>query len=445
MSQLEFLRSTVFPSRLDYLKRLDSVLTNWSNQSPENARRAQERIFGVENSIKALTGYEAGLQEQRLMATKQDEENRMKQYVASDPKRKAEFGDPWATVAQAVQTYGQFFRPFRFIEEREGFPGDLNKFARILVRGAAQKQLPNAQRLAVYRESALPSLEQQLFSTAPLYKDMETVQFAAALEYMQSKLGADNPAVKKVINDGRTPAEAAKYYIENTHLDNPALRKQLWEGGEKAIEASTDPLIVMMREIEPEAYGLRKRFDDQVEAPENSAGAKLAKILFAQEGTNTYPDATFTLRLSFGIVAGYTENGQGTVPAGTKLPYFTDMGGAFKHAADHNNQPPYNLPESWISAKPRLKLSTALNVVETADIIGGNSGSPVVNKQGEVVGIIFDGNIQSLPWFFVYDDKIGRSIQVDTRGIIEALHTIYHADRLVNELMGTTAKSATTQ
>lgn len=438
LAQLAFLRDIDNPFRLDYMKRRVAVLKNWGNESPENARRAQDDLFGYENSIKARTGFLGGLQDPKLMAKKQQEETALQQYVNSDPKRKEEFGDPWAAVAKAHRTYGEIYLPLMFFERRIGFPGDLNEFARMLVRGAAQRPLPNAQRLPDFRETALPSREQRLFSTAPVYKDLDIVSFTDALALMQEKLGPDNAVVKKVLN-GKTPAEAAKYLIENTKLDDVNVRKQLWDGGAKAIDASDDPMIVMMRAVEPDAMAFRKRYDDEVESVQRSAGATLAKIHFAEGGTDAYPDATFTLRLSYGAVKGYTDNGEGTVPAGTRLPYFTTLGGTFEHAAKHGDKDPYKLPQSWIDAKPRLKLSTPFNVVETADIIGGNSGSPVVNTRGEVVGIIFDGNIQSLPWDFAYDDTIGRSVHVDTRGIMEVLRTVYHADALVNELMGTTA------
>jgi len=214
------------------------------------------------------------------------------------------------------------------------------------------------------------------------------------------------------------------------------VRKQLYEGGKAAVDASTDPLIKVMKEIESEARVVRKQYDDEIDAVVRQDGAAVAKIRFATEGTASYPDATFTLRLSYGVMRGYTENGEGTTPKGTKLPYFTTMRGAFEHAADHGNKDPYKLADSWINAKSRIKLDTPLNAVETADIIGGNSGSPVINRAGELVGIIFDGNIQSLPWNFVYDDSIGRSIQVDSRGILEALRDIYGAKSLADELTG---------
>ena len=214
------------------------------------------------------------------------------------------------------------------------------------------------------------------------------------------------------------------------------MRKQLYEGGQAAIDASTDPLIVVMRDIDPEARAVRKRFDDEVDSVVRNDGGAIARIRFATEGTNTYPDATFTLRLSYGAIRGYTENGEGVAPAGTKLPHFTTIGGAYEHAAQHGNQAPYKLPQTWTDAKSKVNLNTPLNVVQTADIIGGNSGSPVLNKAGELVGIIFDGDIQSLPWNFVYDDTIGRAIQVDSRGILEALRDIYGATALADELAG---------
>jgi Peptidase S46 len=196
-----------------------------------------------------------------------------------------------------------------------------------------------------------------------------------------------------------------------------------------------------MREIDPRARAVRKQYEDQVDAVVRDYGGKLAKLRFARGGTNAYPDATFTLRLSYGTVRGYTENGQGIVPKGTKVPYFTTIGGAYQRAAEYNNKAPYRLPESWMKAKPKVNLKTPLDVVQTADIIGGNSGSPVANRAGELVGIIFDGNIQSLPWNFVYDDTVGRAIHVDSRGILEALRHIYGAGALADELTGKTAQN----
>jgi hypothetical protein len=440
LSQLEFLRDTSYPWRMQTLKDQIQSLQNFSSQSGENARRAQRRIFSLENSLKAITGYQSGLVDKKLMANKQQEEEKLKQSVASDPQKKQEFGDPWAEIAQGQQTHKQIFMPYTYLERRQGIRGDLAGFARILVRAAVEKQKPNGQRLREYRDSALPSLEQELFSTAPIYKDLETVIMTESLTELQRHLGSD-PVVAQVLK-GQTPAQVAKAVIEGTKLEDVAVRKQLYEGGEAAVSASTDPLIVLMRTIDPEARKDRTQYDDKVEAVERREGARLSKIRFAEFGTDTYPDATFTLRLSYGAVKGYVEDGRGIAPAGTKLPYFTTMGGAFEHAAKHGNKPPYKLPASWIQNKSKIKLDTPFNTLETADSIGGNSGSPVIDKAGEIVGILFDGNIQSLPWNFQYEDAIGRSIHVDSRGILEAVRNIYNATRLADELAGPAAAKA---
>jgi Peptidase S46 len=439
MAQLEFLSDTGYPLVLYRLARRDDLLKKFGAQSEENARIAHEDLFSVENSLKAIRGYNSGLVDKALMAKKSAEENKMRQAIASDAAKKAQFGDPWAEIAKAMDTEKQIYLPLTYFERRGGFSGDLASFARILVRAAEERPKPNGDRLREYRDSALPSLEQDLFSTAPIYKSLERTELADSLAEMNEKM-PDNPVVKRVLG-GKTPAELAQNLIDNTKLDDVAVRKQLYEGGQAAIGASTDPLIKVIREIEPESRAVRKQYDDEIDAVVRQDGAAVAKIRFATEGTATYPDATFTLRLSYGVMRGYTENGEGTTPKGTKLPYFTTMRGAFAHAADHGNKDPYKLADSWTKANSKIKLDTPLNAVETADIIGGNSGSPVINRAGELVGIIFDGNIQSLPWNFVYDDSIGRSIQVDSRGILEALRDIYDAKSLADELTGKAPQS----
>jgi len=440
MAQLEFLRDTGYPLVLYRLARRDELLKKFGAASEENARVAHEDLFSVENSLKAIRGYNSGLVDKSLMAKKAADENKMRQAVASDAAKKAEFGDPWAELAKAMDTQKQIYLPLTYLERRGGFGGDLAGFARILVRASAERARPNGDRLREYRDSALPSLEQDLFSSAPIYKSLERALLADSLAEMKEKMSA-SPVVARVLQ-GKAPDELAQYLIDNTKLDDVAVRKQLYEGGKAAIEASTDPLIKVMRDIEPESRSVRKQYDDEIDAVVRRDGGTIAKIRFATEGTASYPDATFTLRLSYGVVRGYTENGEGTTPKGTKLPYFTTMGGAFQHAADHGNKDPYKLADSWMKEKSKIKLDTPINVVETADIIGGNSGSPVVNRAGDLVGIIFDGNIQSLPWNFVYDDSIGRSLQVDSRGILEALRDIYGAKALADELTGKTATSS---
>ena len=430
IAQLEFLRDVDYPSRLETYQRRSSLLQNFSGQSEENARIAKEHIFSYQNSFKAITGYLAGLNDKEVMASKQADESRLERAYTADPKNNAH-GNPWEDIAAAVKLQREAYLPLTYVERTRGFNAELAYFARWIVRATEEKTKPSDQRLREYRDSALPSLEQELFSTAPIYKSLETVTLADSLAQLRDALGADNPVVQKTLH-GKTPEEAAKDLIGNSKLDDVAIRKQLYEGGTAAVAASTDPLIVLMRAIDPDARSLRKQYDDRVDAVERRDGAAIARAHFAKSGYNQPPDATFTLRLSYGAVKGYEENGK-------KIPYFTRIGGGFDHAAEHDNKPPYQLPESWMKAKSKLNLSTPLNYVSTADIIGGNSGSPTVNKNGEVVGIIFDGNIQSLAWNFVYDDKVARAVHVDSRGIQEALRAIYGANGLADELTGNAA------
>ena len=426
MAQLEFLRNVDYPTRLKIYQQRINMLEKFSAESPDNARIAQEDLFSYQNAFKALTGYLSGLQDKQLMAQKAQEEQKLKSFVNADSKRRAEFDDPWAAVAKSMEVHKQIYVPLNYVERMRGFNGLLAMYARDLVRGAEQRTKPNGERLREFRESALPSLEERLFSTAPIYKNLETAEMADSLAGMQQAMGSDNPVVKTALN-GKTPEEQARYLIENTKLQDVAARKELWNGGQAAIQASTDPLIVLMREVEPDALQVRHQYEDQVESVARRDGALLAKARFAMGGMSEPPDATFTLRLSYGEVEGYNLGGK-------HYPYFTTMGGAYQHAAAHADKPPYKLPESWMTHKAQLKLATPLNFVSTADIIGGNSGSPTVNAKGEVVGIIFDGNIESLPWNFEYSDKVARAISVDSRGIVEALRNIYGASRVVQEL-----------
>ncbi len=431
-SQLDFLRDVQYPSVLKILAKRIALLQNFSAESEENARIAKEEIFGLQNSQKALTGYDKGLLNKNIMQTKATDEAKLKASFKADPKN-ANAGDPWEEIAQAMKLQTSIYSGMTYLERLRGFPR-LAQIARILVRAAEEKPKPNDQRMREFRDSALPSLEQQLFSAAPIYKNLETVEMTESLNEMQDALGKDNGDVEKLLQ-GKTTADAAKELIANTKLEDVAVRKQLYEGGKAAVDASTDPLIVAMRAIEPDARSVRKEFDDKVDSIVRRDGTVIAKARFAQSGFAQPPDATFTLRLSYGAVKGYEQNGK-------HLNFDTNIGGAYEHAAAHDSKPPYNLPESWINSKPKLDLKTPLNFVSTADIIGGNSGSPTVNKKGEVVGIIFDGNIQSLAWNFAFDDVQGRAISVDSRAIQEALRKIYGATALADELMGTKAAGA---
>jgi hypothetical protein len=428
VAELQFLKTVDYPSRLASYKERIAVFQKFSAESDENARVAQEEIFGLQNSQKAILGRYEGLKDMARMKQMDDaEREREKPYM---DKHKGE-PNPWEEISNAMKVDREIYDPLTYIERMRGFNSDLVFYARDLVRVTEEKSKPNGDRLREYRDSALLSLEQQLFSSGPIYKNFETVKLALSFEQMQKALGSDDAAVKVALG-GKTPEEAAKAFIATTKLDDVAVRKQLYEGGKAAVDASTDPLIVLWRNVDPEAREVRKRFDDEVDAVVRRDGATIARARFAEAGFSQPPDAGFTLRLSYGTVKGYEEDGK-------KIPYTTNFAGAYQHAEEHGSKPPYELAGSWTKMKSKLNLSTPLNYVSTADIIGGNSGSPTVNKAGEVVGIIFDGNIQSLVWDFYYDDRQGRAVQVDSRGIIEALRNIYGADGLANELTGTKA------
>ena len=428
VAQLQFLKSVDYPSRLASYKRRIDMLQKFSAESAENTRIAQEDIFGLQNSQKAINGEYEGLQDMAVLAQMNTaEREREKAYMdkhAGEP-------NPWEEISNAMKVNREIYDPLTYIERMRGFSSHLTVYARTLVRLAEEKSKPNGDRLREYRDSALPSVEQQLFSTAPIYKNLETATLALALTQMREALGPEDAAVTASLG-GKSPEEAAKAVIAGTKLEDVALRKQLYEGGRAAVDASTDPLILLMRKVDPEARAVRKRFDDEVDSVVRRDGASIARARFAQTGFTQPPDATFTLRLSYGTVKAYEENGK-------KISYFTTFGGAFQHAEEHGNKPPFNLPASWVKMKSKLNLETPLNYVSTADIIGGNSGSPTVNRAGEAVGIIFDGNIQSLVLDFYYDEREARAVHVDSRGIIEALRKIYGADALANELTGTKA------
>jgi len=433
MAQLEFLRDVQYPANLRLYQRRIALLEDFGKQSDENARIAKEDLFTLQNSQKAITGYQSGLLDKTIMDAKAADEAKLRAAFKADPKN-AGMIDPWDEIAQAMKLQQSIYPSLTYLERLRGFAGHLAMTARSLVRVAAEKPKPNQERMREFRDSNLPSFEQMLFSTEPIYKNLDIALLTDSLSEMQGALGKDNPDVQKVLQ-GKSPADAAKDLITNTKLDDVAVRRQFYEGGQAAIDASTDPLIVAMRAIDSEARAARKQFEDQVDSVARRDGTIVAKARFAQSGFAQPPDATFTLRLSYGAVKGYPENGK-------SIPFATNMGGAYEHAAEHSSQWPYNLPESWMKSKADLDLKTPLNFVSTADIIGGNSGSPTVNKKGEVVGIIFDGNIQSLPWMFAFSDVQGRAVSVDSRGIQEALRKIYGATALADELLGSKAEGA---
>ncbi|MFL5341870.1 MAG: S46 family peptidase [Gemmataceae bacterium] len=426
MTELAYARDRQFPAVLDLLYRREVALTAYSARSAENARKAREELFGVQNSRKARDGGMGGLLDPALIARKQSEEQRLRDVVAKDPNLK-DAASAWDRIEESQKAIGEVAWRYNLLETGRGFHSTLFEIARTLVRAAAEKQKPNAQRLREFRESAQESLEQQLFSNEPIYNDFEEVKLADSLTYLAEKLGYSNPTVQKVLA-GKSPRERAHDLVAGCGLKEIDARKKLYEGGQAAVSASKDPMVLLVTEIDEESRAVRKTVETQDEV-KRQAHAQLAKAKFALEGTSTYPDATFTLRLAYGVVKGYEENG-------VAVPFQTTLAGLYERAKEHDNKEPFELPARWIERKDKLDLSTPFNFVCTADIIGGNSGSPVINANAELVGIIFDGNIQSLVLDFIYDETVARAVSVHSAGIIEALRKVYDANDLADELTG---------
>jgi hypothetical protein len=435
LASLEYARDVELPIRLGFLKAAEAFLLDYARRSPEAARHSKEELFTVQNSRKARVGGLEGLRDETFMKRKAQAEADLRARVGSalSPQSK-DRAAAWGKIAQAQKVAAQIAKPYLFHERGYAFDSDLFDLARDIARLAEEKTKPNSERLKEYRESALKSLELKLFSEAPIYREFEEARLAFALANWKKEM-PDDPMIERVLH-GRTPAEFAKEAVAGTQLDDVRFRRHLVEGGKAVIEKCTDPMIKLALAVDADSRAVRKTREDQVEGVEAANYALIAKAIFDAKGDSVYPDATFTLRLSYGVVKGYTVDGK-------TIPPFTTIGGAFAHASAHGNQPPYELPKSWLAARDsgRLALDTPLNFVSTADIIGGNSGSPVVNRNNEVVGLIFDGNIQSLVLDFGYDDKIARAVAVDSRGILEALRSIYHAERLVSELTGSPLKA----
>jgi hypothetical protein len=427
VAELEYLRDKGFPYLLQRLYRLEVMLGAWSERSDENKRKAKNLYFGVQNSRKARDGGLAGLQDPALMAEKKEAERKLRKAVEMNPELKGA-ADAWERIEKAMKVRAAHMRDYTVLEGAGGFQSTLFNIARTLVRAAEERPKDNSKRLEEFTDSNKASLELQLFSKEPLYDDFEQVKLANSLTWLAEQLGEDHELVRKVLN-GKSPRERAAELIAGTRLKDVAVRRELYDGGEKAVGASTDAMIALAKLVDPAARAVRKVFEDQVDEVKRQAYDQIAKAKFAVEGTTTYPDATFTLRLAFGQVKGYEEDGK-------PVPYETTFAGLYERSKEHRNKFPFNLPKRWVERKDKLNLKTPFNFVLTADIIGGNSGSPVINKDAEVVGLIFDGNIQSLVLDFAYTDKVSRAVAVHSQGIVEALRKVYDANELADELTG---------
>jgi hypothetical protein len=426
-SQLEFLRDTSYPFTIANYKRRQAYMHEYSRKGEEQARVALRNLFGIENSLKATIGYQSGLLDKALMEKKLNAEQALRSAVAKNPDLGKQFGSAWDEVAAAEKAFASFYKPMVFFERANGFYTTYFSIARNLVRLAMEKPKPNADRLREYRDAGLPSVERSILSPAPIYDEFEMLKLSDSLAQLKEELG-DWQETKWILG-GRAPQDVARELIAGTKLKGVSVRKKLMDGGLEAVYQCQDPMIKLALLVDPVSRGLRARYEKEVDAVETRNGARIAQAMFKLEGTSIPPDATGTLRLSFGVVKGYSENGK-------KIPFETTYAGLYEKSEKAGNKDPYVLPESFLKKKSAVRMSTPVDFVSTADSIGGNSGSPLVNRKGEFVGVLFDGNIQSLPTRFVYEDKISRSVMVHGKGIIEALLKIYDAKPLVDEILG---------
>ena len=426
VEQLKTQRDVVFPHRLLVASEYRGRLIEFSRRGPEPQRIALDALLGVENGLKVRRGQMTALLDDRVLAKKAAEEAALAKNVetSNDPKVRAALG-AWDEIARAERTYREIYLRHRLLEQRAGFDGDLFEHARRLVRGAVERQRPNGERLREYTESALRRIELDLGSKAPIHLELESLRLGFSLDKMREWLGPDDPIVRSVLGND-TPEQVAAAAVLGTSLHQVEVRLALWKGGAEAIAASQDPMIALALKVDAASRAVRNRFEGEVDAVEKAAAERIPRARFALLGTSVYPDANFTLRLSYGAVAGWHEGDH-------EVPPFTTFGGTFARATGKD---PFLLPPSWLAAKNRLDLSTPFNFVATTDIIGGNSGSPMVGRDGKVVGLVFDGNIHSTAGGLFYDETLNRTVAVHSTGILEALRKVYGAEALAAELAG---------
>ena len=431
LAQMEYSRDFVIPMRLKAMERRKSAMVDYAKLSPEASRQVNTQIFGVENGIKATTGYWSGLKDKNAMARIKKDEDDLRAKVAKDAKLTAQAGQSWAKIEQATTVAKGMAKDSLNVGTANS---TLLGYALALVRIADEEALPSEKRLPEYSDANLKTAKARLGIPAPFYKEQEVFMFTRGLEDAAKELGAQHPYVKAMLG-GKSAAEVAKAAVEGSKLSDPEARKALLAGGKKAIADSPDPMIALAKKLDPLSRTQRKKQEEQVQSVITEQGTRIARARFAIYGKNTYPDATFTLRLSYGAVAEYKGNG-------TLIQPFTTFGGLFdrydswggNEAKAHEGA--WTLPQRWVEKRSALDPSVPFNFVHKVDIIGGNSGSPVIDKKGELVGLIFDGNIESLPGNYFYDEAVNRGVSVDARAIVHALDKVYGATGLVAELTG---------
>ncbi|HRE90031.1 MAG TPA: S46 family peptidase [Myxococcota bacterium] len=411
-------------SRLMYLSEMRGALVEYARRGKEQARHSMSLLFGIENALKAFRGEAEALFAPGFLDGLQKAEDALKQKVLADKSLATTHG-AWDAIAAAVDKARPLSKRHGMLEGATGFRSDLFNFARMLVRAAEERAKPNEKRLREYTDGRLPALAARLLSAAPVYPELEVFRLTFGLTKLREVLGPDDAVVKLVLGK-ESPEQVAKRLVKGSKLMDLKVRKQLYEGGADAIAKSQDPMILLARSVDGESRALRKTMEDEIEAPIRKHHELIAAARFKIQGTNTYPDATFSPRLSFGAVKGWLENGKPVAP-------YTTFSQTFER---HTGSDPFALPKSWLAAKDQLDLTTPMNFVTTNDIIGGNSGSPVFDQDARIVGLIFDGNIHSLGGDYGFDASVNRAIAVDSRGILTALEKVYKVDRLVNELRG---------
>jgi hypothetical protein len=423
VAQLLELRDVYLPRWLQRASELRGRLIQFGKSGAEAGRITENPLNSLENTIKVRRGQLDALLDERLLSAKRAEEAALRARLAEDPQLAAATGDPWADIARAESAARELDLPYNWIELGAGFNSALYNYARTLVRGAAERSKPSTERLREYRDAALPRIAQRLGARVPVYPQLEKLTLSFSLERMREWLGPDAPIVRQLLS-GDSPDTLAARLVDGSKLADPALRRQLWEGGAAAVDAAHDPMLEQARAVDPEARAVRKRYEDQVEAPVDAAAEKIARVRFRAFGTSEPPDATFTLRLNVGTVQGWKEGSVTVEP-------FTHTARLLERATGRD---PFRIPDSWLAVKNQLDPATRFDLSTNNDIIGGNSGSPLIDAHGRVVGLIFDGNIHSLSGAYWYDAELNRSVAVDPAIIFEALRKIYGAQELLAEM-----------
>ena len=441
LAQFDDERDDALPRNMLYLAELRGYTTQYQERGAEQRRQSNDILFGAENSLKVTKGRHEALADTAFHDQLAADEKALRARVMQDPALAQQYGGVWDAIAALVRK-DQVYRNDYMALERGLRSSSLFTIARGLVRHGDEMGKPNGDRLREFGESRLPQMKASLLVNKPVYDELEISMLTWALTRLRADLGADHPIVKRVFGK-RSPAQIATDAVQHTRLKQQQVdangnvvggyRKSLYDGGKAAVDASRDPMIELARALDPDARAIRKKVETEVDGPMKRQQELLAKARFAIFGNSTYPDATFTLRLSYGTVKGWTEDDH-------VVPPFTVVGGAFDRATGAD---PFELPDSWIRSRSKLNAATPMNFVTTNDIIGGNSGSPLVNRKGEVAGLIFDGNIHSLGGDYGYDPALNRTVAVDSAVLLEAMDKVYGAGRLVEELTGSSTAPAT--